>query len=575
MRKLRFLPALLIIIATSWCCRASAAELQVSDLVGVWSSTRSFGPPAVGEEIRVTQTGDQWRAEDAHGFSVRSQQTDTVAFTLAGEGDLRVRFFGPLLVGQWIQPPTASMPYRFATPIRLTRASDGSWRGLIRAIADVQRVDLVIERKEDGTFAGFIRNPEENFGARIGMRTVTVSGNHLTLSGTDAKPLIGTINTAAETIALHLDRFPGDFVFRRSPPAPMHFQYLGAPQLVGDGWKTGSLRDAGIDEQKIGDLILSAAAPATSTRSPYIQSILIARHGKLVLDEYLNGYDRTRPHDVRSAGKSVATLMVGAALADDPTLSPSTPLTTVFPQYVPFASDNALKQRISIGDLMAMSSGLACDDNDDASPGLEDTMQSQTAQPDWYRFTLDLPMVSPPGAKAAYCSAGVNLLGGVVTKASKQWLPDFFFERFALPMQFGQYGMWLTPPPLDTAYMAGGDYFLPRDFLKFGQLFLDHGSWNGHKIIDDAWLQASVTPRSALNAPGDYGYGWHLLTYTVNGQTYQAYNAGGNGGQLLIVVPKLDTAIMITAANYGQFPVWQSFINDLVPKYILPAELPR
>ncbi|MBV8164008.1 MAG: hypothetical protein JOZ91_07045 [Candidatus Eremiobacteraeota bacterium] len=46
---------------------------------------------------------------------------------------------------------------------------------------------------------------------------------------------------------------------------------------------------------------------------------------------------------------------------------------------------------------------------------------------------------------------------------------------------------------------------------------------------------------------------------------------GGNGGQLLFVFPQLDMTVMITAANYGQYPVWQKFVNELVPDYIVAA----
>jgi CubicO group peptidase (beta-lactamase class C family) len=174
-----------------------------------------------------------------------------------------------------------------------------------------------------------------------------------------------------------------------------------------------------------------------------------------------------------------------------------------------------------------------------------------------------------------YCSAGINLLGGVISTATHAWLPDYFFDRFGAPMQFGAYALPLTPPPLDTAYMAGGGEFLPRDFLKFGQLILDGGLWNGRRIVDSRWIAAVVTPRSGLNAPGDYGYGWHLSTFTVGGTAYPAINAGGNGGQLLFVIPKLDMAVMITAGNYGQYGVWRTFQTEPFERYLIPAATGR
>jgi len=175
-------------------------------------------------------------------------------------------------------------------------------------------------------------------------------------------------------------------------------------------------------------------------------------------------------------------------------------------------------------------------------------------------------MAFDPGTKAYYCSPEINLLGAVVQKTTRAWLPDYFAKKFAVPMQFGRYAMWLTEPPTDTAYMAGGDYFRARDFLKFGQLFLDGGRWHGVPIIDARWLEESAKPRTAIEGEiGRYGYGWHVFDATIGGRTYRAINAGGNGGQLLTVIPELDLAIMITAGNYGQYPVWSKFIERTIP----------
>ena len=112
---------------------------------------------------------------------------------------------------------------------------------------------------------------------------------------------------------------------------------------------------------------------------------------------------------------------------------------------------------------MTMTSGYDCDDEDEPSPGNEDTMQSQESQPDWYKYTLDLPMVREPGERAVYCSAGMNLLGGVISHATGEWLPDFFRDNIALPLDFGRYHLQLMPPPNDNLYLGGGSYMRPRD----------------------------------------------------------------------------------------------------------------
>ena len=164
------------------------------------------------------------------------------------------------------------------------------------------------------------------------------------------------------------------------------------PADLGDGWRTASLASVGLDPAPLRALADGIVRERPTTRhAPSIQSISIARHGKLVFDEYFFGFDANRPHDVRSAGKSVTTLMLGRAIEDGAPLTPQSKVYPLFQRYAPFANPDPRKAQMTIADLMTMSSGYACDDDDDDSPGNEDTMQSQTKQPNWYKFTLDLP----------------------------------------------------------------------------------------------------------------------------------------------------------------------------------------
>ncbi|HTA55361.1 MAG TPA: serine hydrolase [Candidatus Acidoferrales bacterium] len=436
---------------------------------------------------------------------------------------------------------------------------------------------LVVSRASDGTLQAFIRNPEANAGVALGNRTLLVEGAKIYLR-TGGKPdVVG----GASDDRLTIDALPPNgarVTFHRAtsdelrwyyPRATAHWTYE-EPVEAGDGWPVGTLADAGLRESPIAGVLQPIVALRSPVlRSPYIQSVAIARHGRLVLDEYFYGFTAATPHDVRSAGKSVTTLLVGRAIADTHAFTPQTTVLSMLPQYLPVANDDARKRRITVENLMTMSSGLACDDNDDSSPGNEDAMQNQTVQPDWYKYTLDLPVAYDPGSRAVYCTAGINLLGAIVAGATRTPLDQYFGGRFAVPMQFERYALWLMPPPTNAAYMGGGDYFRPRDFMKFGQLFLNGGKWNGRQIVDASWLRESVVQRTVMqqDAAGEgdrYGYGWHLMTLDVNGQRYEVINAGGNGGQLMAIVPRLDLVVMITAGNYNQYPVWSGFLRQVV-----------
>lgn len=475
----------------------------------------------------------------------------------------------PAVVNQWIQPANDPWP-RFAVPAH--------------PIDETMHYFLVVSASADGTLRAFVRNPEANVGAFIGTRTLVADGATLRLVATGKRDVAGRVNSDG-TLTLGLPGTGDGLVFHRPMGEDLRWFYPRAaaawayrePLAAADGWPVGTPAQVGLRLQPIAAAIQSIVSLRTpQLSSPYVQSIAIARHGRLVLDEYFYGFDADRPHDVRSAGKSVTTLLVGRAIADTARFTPQTRVLSFLSRYAPFANDDARKQRMTVENLMTMSSGLACDDNDDASPGNEDAMENQSTQPDWYKYTLDLPMQYDPGTRAVYCSAGINLLGAIAERATGMPLEQYFYERFAVPMQFQHYGMLLMPPPTNAAYMGGGDYFRPRDFMKFGQLFLSHGIWNGRRVIDDEWLRGSAVQRTIMNedayGEGDrYGYGWHLGTLTAGGRTYRFIDAGGNGGQQLVILPQLDMLVMITAGNYNQYRVWKDFLREFAGAAIRSA----
>jgi len=142
--------------------------------------------------------------------------------------------------------------------------------------------------------------------------------------------------------------------------------------------------------------------------------------------------------------------------------------------------------------LLTMSSGLVCDD------GNEDKMWDQTEEPDFYRLTLAVPQATPPGENAVYCSVSTNLALGMVGCATRE-LPIYSFDRLiAGPMA-----------PAGNPCGGGGVQFPPRDFMKFGQLMLNGGTWEGRRILSREFVAAASTPQYHL-AHIYYGYNWWM-----------------------------------------------------------------
>jgi hypothetical protein len=228
----------------------------------------------------------------------------------------------------------------------------------------------------------------------------------------------GTYDEKSDVLSLRLVDFmpPFQFTRRKGRDAVGFFPRISPegegyvyrkPITENDGWATASLADAGLDQKLIFALVEKILGANLADNSAYIQSLLIARHGKLVLEEYFYGFDKERTHDMRSASKTFAPVLVGIARDHGAKLDPDTPVYALFRQYKEFANWDERKRSITLRHIMTMTAGNACDDNDDSSPGNEDHIQNQREQPDWYKFALDTfpcfvlqevstPSIAPP-----------------------------------------------------------------------------------------------------------------------------------------------------------------------------------
>jgi beta-lactamase family protein len=571
------LVAALLAVVTSLASPARSQSPPDASILGLWGSERTFAQ-AIAGPVTIVRSGSTLRAFAAGFEADASRAGNDVVFRFpGGRGELRARQPATDRVNaMWTQPATETSGTRYASPARLRSIGPGTWRGTITPKGDRLEIYLLVARMPDGTLAGFFRDPLANIGIFARITGIEQQGDAIRFA-TGHDPIVGTLDRKAGTISLTLPDFAAPLVFTRrdrlqaagfyprTPPAET-LTYR-RPLLTGDGWSIATPREAGVDSAPLVALVARlASAQTTALRSPYVHSLAVARHGKLVLDEYFAGFGEAAEHDTRSAGKTYADVLAGIARQRGAPISDGTPLLSLYPQYATIANDDRRKRSITVGNALSMSTGLDCDDNDEKSVGNEDSMQTQTQQPDWYKLVLDAKMVRDPGTKAVYCSGSINLAGGAIANATRQWLPLFFDENVAGPLQMQGYALNLTPT--GEMYLGGGAYVRPRDFLKVGQLFLDGGVWHGRRLLSRDWVARSWRPRLPLGPGDDYGLAWHIRSYDAGGKTYRAYEAQGNGGQILDAVPQLDLAVMITAGNYHDYRTWGPTRDDVVRRVI-------
>lgn len=354
-----------------------------------------------------------------------------------------------------------------------------------------------------------------------------------------------------------------------TPSEPAEGYSYTQPEETGDGWSTASLDDVGIDEVGI------AAAIEGIDRGDYprVHAVLIAKHGRLVLEEYFRGriyqgpahpfgseiqFDRDRIHQLASVTKSITSTLVGLAIDQGFIEDVHVPIHTLLPRYAGLFDEE--ERQITIEHLLTMTAGWEWRENTEWGVSANDMYGFNVAS-DPLAYLLSKKLSASPGEEWVYNGGAVTLLGKVVEEASGLDL-EAFSERYLFsPLGVTDFSWPYMRPTLIAAH--GDAKLRPRDMAKLGQLFLDGGVWDGSQVLSQSWVQAAT--QGALE--GDYGYLWWGDGSWGGYEVFRSFSARGWGGQWIIVLPELDMVVAFTGGNYES---WDP-VEAIMVEHILPA----
>ncbi|OYO27785.1 serine hydrolase [Janthinobacterium sp. PC23-8] len=294
-----------------------------------------------------------------------------------------------------------------------------------------------------------------------------------------------------------------------------------------------------------------------------LRAVVVLRDGAVVAQRYYNGQVQDGLHDMRSAGKSVTALLVGAAVAQGK-LAVNGTVGRYWPEVAGSPAGNAV-----LDDLLTMRSGLAAFDEDAASPGNEDKLDEAL---DPTAFVRGVPAAGPAGTLYRYNSLGAYIAGRVVERASGVDLDTFAGSALFAPLGITRW-QWGR----DVAGHAKGQGNLSlraRDMAAIGQLVLDQGMAGGRRVIAASWLEAALAPRVAIGEvdryADHYGYFWYGKSYQLGAETITVSFASGNGGNKIYVIPARRMVVAVASRAYGK-PYGQRRSEDIL-KALLAAE---
>lgn len=358
------------------------------------------------------------------------------------------------------------------------------------------------------------------------------------------------------------------------------------PDKIQDGLETGSLEEVNINAR----LIENAVNRIYRGKYKEAHSMLIIKDNKLVFEAYFPGHkykwdgtyhhgewvdwDKTMLHDVKSVTKSITSICIGIAIDQGFIESVHQSIFDYLPEHRHL--NTAGKDKITIEHLLTMTSGLAWDEwGAPLSSPANDIVGLWFHCDDQISCILERQLVHEPGTSFTYSGGNMIVLGEIIKNSTKMDIEEFSRKFLFEPLKIDS-ANWSIRYPNGVIEAAGSLEMTPRDMAKIGVTFLNDGVWNGEQIISEQWIEKSATSfanNRRINIPGvasgrnGYSYSWWTKSYAKSGKRINMFNAGGWGGQEIIVLPELNTVVIFTGGNY----LSKVKVFKILENYIIPA----
>lgn len=284
-------------------------------------------------------------------------------------------------------------------------------------------------------------------------------------------------------------------------------------------------------------------------------SVMVLRHGNVIMDANFKPYRKDYPHMLFSLSKSVVGIAVGIA-CDEGLISIDDKLVDIFPDVIP-RFHNQYLDSITIKHFLTMSSGIAFNELGSAT------------DKDWLKKYILSDIMFEPGTKFSYNSLNTYILSAIICKKSGMSLIDYLTPRLFEPLHIYDATWEVCPNGIEKG--GWGLNLKIEDIAKIGQLYLQKGKWsvNGSmkQILSEEWVEQS----SSKQIKTDKGrlsdsYGYQIWSFPID----SAYEFNGMFGQYVVIIPKFDVVVAVTAGSQNLFPEGSTF--NIIRRYFSSEE---
>ncbi|RWM14169.1 MAG: class C beta-lactamase-related serine hydrolase [Mesorhizobium sp.] len=320
-------------------------------------------------------------------------------------------------------------------------------------------------------------------------------------------------------------------------------------------WPEGERVDAS-QNPEVAKIVDDAAMAGTGMRA-----IVVVKNGRVVAERYGDGFSAKTPLLGWSMTKTVNTAIVGTLIKDGKMAIDNKRL------FTPWKADG--RAAISLGDMMAMSSGLRF--NEDYGD-VADVTRMLYLEPDMAGFAEAQPLAGEVGKVFSYSSGTAVMLSRLWQDAIGDKTKALAWPRTALFEPLGMHSAVLETDEKGTFVGSSYLYATAHDWARFGQFLLQGGTWNGNQILPTGFVDWMREPAPAskvygrgqlwIEGPGDEerpGAG------AAAGLPKDTYWMEGHDGQTVAIVPSEQLVVVrlgLTPAKLGYRP--QAMVGALV-----------
>lgn len=292
---------------------------------------------------------------------------------------------------------------------------------------------------------------------------------------------------------------------------------------------------------------------------PGVRALLVVAGGELVVEEGFGGGDPGELHNVKSASKSLLSLLTGIAVEEGE-------LRGVDERVAPLLGRDLAdgKGEIRLRHLLSMTTGL------ESTSG--EGYGAWVSAGDWTAAALGRPLLGPPGEGFRYSTGNSHVLAAVLERATGGDLLDFARRELFDPLGIGRVS-WQESP--EGVRFGGNNLSMtPRDLARVGWMLLQGGRWGDRQVVPAEWIERST--RQRMQTPEEWGerYGDYAWLWWLPRGHGEAYTAVGYGGQFLYVAPEAGVAVVLTSTQEGKGTEWDQKVLAVFREHFAGAAAP-